>query len=74
MTRGDYLGMGTKAHGRAGWLDHLQETSPRHGAAHAEPERAQSPALPTALADERLPGRVPEPAPRSFGGSTAAST
>ena len=71
MTRGEYLGMGMKEQGRAGWLDHLQETSPRHGAKHAAAERANSPDLPTGLADERLPGRAPEPAPRGEAGHPA---
>jgi hypothetical protein len=71
MTRGEYLDMGTKEHGRAGWLDHLQETSPRHGPKHAAAERASSPDLPSALADERLPGRAPEPAPRAEAGQPA---
>jgi len=58
MTRGKYLDSGDKQTGRAGWLEHLQETSPRHGPAHAPAERKTQPGLPSALADERLPGKA----------------
>ena len=66
MTRGDYLDMGNDRRGRAGWLEHQQESSPRHGAFHAEGERPDAAVLPSALADERLPGRAAPP--RAVGG------
>ena len=64
MTRGEYLCMGRENRGRAGWLEHLQETSPRHGITHDAGEREEAPHLPSALAEDRLPGRAVEPAPR----------
>lgn len=70
MTRGEYLHMGNIRTGRAGWLEHQQESSPRHGAFHAEGERSDAPDLPSALADERLPGRAL--APRAVGGLFSA--
>ena len=59
---------------RAGWLEHQQETSPRHGESHAEGESEEAPNLPSALADERLPGRAPPPTPRSVSGAPAVTT
>lgn len=64
MTRGEYLDSGLTNQGRAGWLERLQESSPRHGKDHDAGERSTEPQLPSALDDERLPGRAPEPAPR----------
>jgi hypothetical protein len=70
MTRGHYLQSGDKQRGRAGWLEHLQETSPRHGPAHAPGELKLHPGLPSALADERLPGGArPEPPRGGIGGA-----
>ncbi len=70
MTRGEYFDMGTIHKGRAGWLEHQQESSPKHGAFHAEGARRDAPDLPSALADERLPGRAPPP--RAVGGHFGA--
>lgn len=64
--------MGNLGRGRAGWLEHQQETSPRHGEEHAEGERVDAPSLPSALADERLPGHAP--AARIVGATPAATT
>jgi hypothetical protein len=61
MTRGEYLDMGIVRKGRAGWLEHQQESSPRHGAFHAEGARRDAPDLPSALDEERLPGRALPP-------------
>lgn len=70
MTRGEYLHMGTIRKGRAGWLEQQQESSPRHGAIHDEGQRPEAPGLPSALADERLPGRALPP--RAVGGTFGA--
>ena len=66
MTRGEYLDSGLTNQGRAGWLERLQESSPRHGKDHDAGARTTEPQLPSALDEERLPGRAPEPAPRQL--------
>jgi hypothetical protein len=66
--------MGRETRGRAGWLEHLQETSARHGITHDAGEREEAPLLPSALAEERLPGRAPEPAPRQVAFSLPPAT
>ncbi len=49
MTRGKYLSQGAKRRGRAGWIEHQQEDTPRHAVAHDPPAR---PALPMRPLDE----------------------
>jgi len=66
MTRGKYLDQGAKRRGRAGWIEHQQEDTPRHGRPHDPPARA---ALPMRPLDEE-----PEATPAERADETRRST
>jgi len=71
MVRAEYLDSGIQRQGRAGWIEHLEEDSPRHGVVHDPPARKDLPMRELAAA-AHLDGEPAARPPRNEGPSYVA--
>lgn len=73
MTRARYLDQGAKRSGRAGWIEHQQEDTPRHVRPHDPPARVALPMRPLEEDTPATPAERKGVAPRATTPANSAS-
>lgn len=73
MTRAKYLDQGAKRRGRAGWIEHQQEDTPRHTRPHDPAARAALPMKPLEDGEPDKPAGPAADQPRATAPATTAS-